>query len=258
VTARYDRIGRVYSATRVPDVRIARAIRTALGDARSVVNVGAGSGAYEPDDLDVIAVEPSATMLVHRRDGSADAVRAVAEALPLRDRSVDAALAIQTVNHWRSLAGGLAEMRRVARRRAVIFMRDPRAGTPLWLTDRYLPELDETALLGGLRAGIERAFATVRSVVVPLPADCTDGFLSAFWARPEAYLDPTVRANMSPFALAGEEQVAGGVERLARDLADGTWDRDYGHLRRLPDLDVGHRLLVAELDAAGERLTGPC
>lgn len=253
MSGRYDRIGRVYSATRVPDARIAAAIRRALGDARSVVNVGAGSGAYEPNDLDVIAVEPSATMLQHRPAGSAHAVRAVAEALPLRDGSVDAALAIQTVNHWRSMADGLAEMGRVARRRAVIFMRDPGAGTALWLTGRYLPELDETALLGGLRAGIERAFRTVRSVAVPLPADCTDGFLSAYWARPEAYLDPMVRANMSPFALAGEERVAGGIERLARDLHDGTWDRDYGYLRTRAELDVGHRLLIAELDAADER-----
>jgi SAM-dependent methyltransferase len=249
VSARYDRIGRAYSATRVPDPRIAGAIRRALGDARSVVNVGAGSGAYEPADLEVIAVEPSETMLLHRPTGSGRAVRAVAEALPLRGDSVDAALAIQTVNHWRSLAAGLAEMRRVARRRAVVFMRDPRAGTPLWLTERYLPVLDETALLGGLRAGIERAFQTVRSVVVPLPADCTDGFLSAFWARPEAYLDPTVRANMSPFALAGEERVARGIQRLARDLEDGTWDREHGHLRAQAELDVGHRILVAELDA---------
>lgn len=246
VNARYDRIGLEYAATRVPDARIAAAIRRALGDARSIVNVGAGSGAYEPADLAVIAVEPSGTMLVHRPASSAHAVQAVAEALPLLDGSVDAALAVQTVNHWRSLADGLAEMRRVARRRAVIFMRDPAAGTPLWLTERYLPELDETALLGGLRAGIERAFGSVRPVVVPLPADCTDGFLSAFWARPEAYLDPTVRANMSPFALAGEERVASGIEHLARDLEDGTWDRDYKHLRTLAELDVGHRLLVAE------------
>jgi SAM-dependent methyltransferase len=250
VRLRYDRIGRGYGATRVADVRIAAAIRSALGDARSVVNVGAGSGAYEPDDLDVVAVEPSGTMLLHRPAGSARAVRAVAEALPLLDRSVDAALAVSTVNHWRSLAGGLAEMRRVARRRAVVFMRDPVAGTPLWLTERYLPELDETALLGALRAGIERTFGTVRSVAVPLPADCTDGFLSAFWARPEAYLDPTVRANMSPFALAGDERVSGGIDRLARDLDDGTWDRNHGHLRTQAELDVGHRILVAEFDAA--------
>lgn len=200
-------------------------------------------------DLLLIAIEPSATMLAQRRRDAAPAIRGSAQTLPLLDHSVDAALAISTLNHWRSLSEGLAEMRRVSRRRVVMFMRDPAAGTPFWLTQRYFPDLDETAVFAVIRGRIEAEFANVRPIAVPLPADCTDGFLSAFWARPEAYLDPRVRVNMSPFALAAERGVASGLERLTRDLEDGSWDRAYGHLRATPELDLGHRIFVAELHA---------
>lgn len=249
MTQEYDRIGVSYAATRIPDPRIASAIWRALSTARSVVNVGAGGGAYEPADRTVIAVEPSTTMIaLRRRPLGTRTIRGTAEALPLRDQSVDAAMAVNTVNHWPGLSAGLAEMRRVARDRVVIFMRDPSAGAPFWLTQRYLPRLDETDLLVRVRAGIEREFPGVRAIPVPLAADCTDGFLSAFWARPEAYLDPSVRANMSPFPLADPQLVRSGLDRLAHDLDDGTWNRDYGHLRRLDSLDLGHRVFVAQLN----------
>jgi SAM-dependent methyltransferase len=245
--ASYDRIGRSYAVTRRPDPRIAALIRAPLGDADSVVNVGAGSGSYEPDDLDVIAIEPSGTMIGQRRNRNSRVVQASAEALPLPDKSVDAALAVSTVNHWRSLKRGLAGMQRVARKRIVIFMRDPSAGTPLWLTERYLPELDETRLLAGLRQTIEQKLRRVAAIAVPLSHDCSDGFLSAFWARPEAYLDPRIRANMSPFARARPERVAPGLEQLERELRNRTWDHLYGQLRAREQLDVGHRILHTEL-----------
>lgn len=249
MTQEYDRIGVSYAVTRIPDPRIASTIWRALGNARSVVNVGAGSGAYEPSDRAVIAVEPSTTMIaLRRRPLTTWTIRGTAEALPLCGQSVDAAMAVNTVNHWRGLSAGLAEMRRVARHRVVIFMRDPSAGAPFWLTQRYLPHLDETDLLVRVRAGIEREFPGVRAIPIPLASDCSDGFLSAFWARPEAYLAPAVRANMSPFPLADRQLVRSGLDRLAHDLQDGTWDRAYGHLRRLDSIDLGHRLLVAELN----------
>jgi SAM-dependent methyltransferase len=248
MSASYDGIGRAYGTTRRPDPRIADLIRAALGDACSLVNVGAGSGAYEPADLDVIAIEPSTTMIAQRQNRIGRVVQASAEALPLPDKSVDAALAVNTVNHWRSLPTGLAEMQRVARKRIVIFMRDPSVGTPFWLTKRYLPQLDETRLLAGLRRTIEQELGRVAAIPVPLPRDCSDGFLSAFWARPEAYLDSRIRANMSPLARARDNLVAPALQQLERELRDGTWDRLYGQLRDLEQLDLGHRILHAELD----------
>jgi hypothetical protein len=138
-------------------------------------------------------------------------------------------------------------MQRVARKRIVIFMRDPSVGTPFWLTTRYLPQLDETRLLAGLRRTIEKQLGGDAAIPVPLPHDCTDGFLSAFCARPEAYLDPRIRANMSPFARTRDEVVALALEQLERELRNGTWDRLYGQLRDVEQLDVGHRILHAEL-----------
>src|SRR5919199_3184901 len=241
----YDRIGREYAATRTPDPRIAAAIRRALGDARSVVNVGAGAGAYEPDDLEVLGVEPSAAMIAQRPPDAAPVVQASAERLPLADGSYDAVLAVNTVHHWSDLRAGLRELRRVARQRIVIFMCDGSRGEPFWLRE-YLPALDGSRRSAAIAATIERELAPVTAIAFPLPRDCADGLFSAFWGRPEQYLDPRVRRNISPFALAADEDVREGLARLEADLATGAWDRRYGHLRTLPDLDLGHRLFVAE------------
>jgi SAM-dependent methyltransferase len=246
-TALYDRIGTTYSATRATEPRIAGAIRAALGDARSVVNVGAGAGAYEPTDLDVLAVEPSAAMIAQRPPGSAPAVRARAESLPLADTSFDAALAVNTVHHWDDLAAGLRELRRVARKRIVIFRRDGQKGTPLWLVERYLPVLAEPSKSAAIAETIERELGPVTEIPVALPHDCSDGLFSAYWARPEAYLDAAIRRNISNFALASGPELAEGLARLEADLESGEWDRRYGQLRSLPELDLGHRIVVAEL-----------
>jgi SAM-dependent methyltransferase len=246
-TALYDRIGASYAATRATDPRIASAIRAALGDARSVLNVGAGTGAYEPTDLEVLAVEPSATMIAQRASGSAPAIRGSAESLPVADRSFDAALAVNTVHHWDDLAGGLRELRRVARKRIVIFRRDGQKGAPLWLVERYLPVLAEPGKSAVIAQTIERELGPVTEIAVALPRDCTDGLFSAYWARPEAYLDGEIRRNISNFALASERELAQGLERLEAELESGEWDRRYGHLRSLPSLDLGHRIVVAEL-----------
>ncbi|WP_433930377.1 class I SAM-dependent methyltransferase [Sorangium cellulosum] len=243
----YDRIGTCYSATRRTDPRIAALIRGALGDARSLINVGAGTGAYEPTDREVLAVEPSETMIGQRPLGSAPALQARAEDLPLPDRSYDAALAVNTLHHWTDLRAGLRELRRVARKRIVIFMRDPPSGRPFWLTEDYLPSLDPSRKYSAVIEAIREELPSVKALPFELPRDCADGLFVAYWGRPEMYLDGEVRRNISNFALAEEGDVAEGLARLRADLASGAWDRKYGELRRRESLDLGHRVLVAEL-----------
>ncbi len=245
VAAVYDRIGTTYGATRRPDPRIAAAILEALGGARSVVNVGAGAGSYEPTDREVLAVEPSATMIAQRPPTAAPALQASAESLPLPDDSFDAALAVNTVQHWSDLAAGLRELRRVARQRAVVFVQDPSRGSAFWLAD-YLPGLDGRERMATIIATIERELAPVAAVPVPLPRDCRDGFFDAYWARPQAYLDDAVRRNISNFALADARSLAEGLARLEADLSSGAWDLRYGTLRSLPEIDLGYRLLIGE------------
>ena len=217
-------------------------IEDALGDARTVLNVGAGTGSYEPADREVTALEPSAEMIRQRPEGAAPAVQGSAEALPFADASFDAAMAVLTVHHWTDRARGLAEMRRVARDRVAILTFDPSCRAA-WLLD-YFPEF--AAADGAVMPPMD-AFADalgpveVRSVAVP--HDCTDGFLHAFWRRPHAYLDPDVRAGMSSFHALGD--AAPGLARLKADLEDGTWEARHGHLLDREALDVGYRLVVA-------------
>jgi SAM-dependent methyltransferase len=240
--ALYDEIGGGYAETRRADPRIARAIRTALGDAASVVNIGAGAGSYEPTDRPVVPVEPSERMIRQRPGSLPPALLGTAEDLPLPAKSVDAALAVLSAHHWRDRSAAFAEIRRVARTRAVFFTHDPETGFG-WLDD-YFP-----GLAGERYPALAEFDALGRVTVdpVPVPADCTDGFTAAYWRRPDAYLDEAVRANMSTFALLDERVVADGATRLVRDLADGCWHRRYAALPALPELDVGYRLVVAEL-----------
>ncbi len=242
----YDKIGATYAITRRPDPRLGQLISTALGNARSVINVGAGSGSYEPPET-VLAVEPSPVMISQRRAGSAPVVQARAEALPVADDAADAAMALLTVHHWTDLDVGVAELRRIARRRVVVLTWDPRVFREFWLVSDYLPEaacFDETravpvdhlaALLGGARVE-----------PVPVPHDCTDGFGAAYWRRPEAYLDPVVRAGISMLAQTGDEVLRPGLDRLAADLASGRWHERHTDLLQREDFDAGYRLLVAE------------
>jgi SAM-dependent methyltransferase len=209
------------------------------------VNIGAGSGSYEPTDLPVVPVEPSETMILQRPSSLPPAFLGSAEDLPLPEKSVDAALAVLTAHHWRDRSVAFAEIRRVARNRAVFFTHDPDA-TFGWLDD-YFPGLaGETTSRYPALAEFD-ALGRVAVHAVPVPADCTDGFTGAYWRRPDAYLDEGARANMSTFALLDERVVADGVARLARDLADHSWHRRYAALLPLPQLDVGYRLVVAEL-----------
>jgi len=247
----YDDIGRGYLATRRPDPRIARVIRAALGDARSVVNVGAGAGSYEPPDLSVLAIEPSREMLRQRPAGAARALQAVAEALPLRDATVDAALAVLTLHHWHDPARGLAEMSRVSRRRVVVVTWDPAAKRQFWLTSHYFPEIVELDLprFPAIET-FSRRLPNVQVEPLPIPRDCVDGFLGAFWCRPEAYLSPAVRQAISGFALLAPGVADAGLARLAADLESGRWDARFGALTRAPSADLGYRVVTAEKGSA--------
>jgi len=237
--------GTGYAHARRPDPRLAQTIWAALGRAQRVVNVGAGSGNYEPLDRWVVAVEPAAMMLRQRSRHAAPAIRAVAEALPFPAQSFDAALVTFSLHHWRDWRAGLAELRRVARRQ-VIVLNEPTIGAQFWLAD-YLREARQLPSERGAPGLADLQQLLSISSITPLliPADCTDGFVGAYWGRPEAYLDPAVQAGMSTLALLSAEQRARGVARLARDLETGVWDAAYGHLRELAAYDVGYRLVVA-------------
>jgi SAM-dependent methyltransferase len=240
----YDNIGRTYIATRHPDPRIAAAIVAALGNADAMVNVGAGAGAYEPIGRPLIGVEPSWQMIQQRSCRASPVVQAVAEALPFRARTFDVAFAILTLHHWTDWRRGLAEMKRVARR-AVVFAFDPNALESFWLTETYFPgiiELDRRRSPSVAEVAHELGDCSVEQI--PIPHDCVDGFLAAFWRRPETYLDPVVRASMSGFALLDQASVTRGIALLESDLRSGAWERRFGHLRSLDALDAGYRLLV--------------
>ena len=243
VAASYDTIGRTYNETRGEDPRIAAILHAALGDARTVVNVGAGTGHYEPRDRWVLAVEPSETMIAQRPRSAAPVIRAHAESLPLADATVDAAMAVMTVHHWADWRSGIAEMRRVARERLVVWSFDPKAIDGLWLVRDYIPQLIEFERVRCPPVDeLAAAMGGARVEPVPIPRDCRDGVLAAFYARPERYLDPVVRAGMSPFATL---EAHAGLQRLADDLDSGAWEERHGHVRELSELDAGYRLLVA-------------
>ena len=246
---RYDRIGEGYAQTRREDPRFAARIEAALGAARTVVNVGAGTGSYEPRDRHVVAVEPSDVMAAQRPPDRAPAIRAGAGALPLRDASVDAAMAIVTVHHWDAdQERGVRELRRVARGPVVILTYDPRVSGAMWLMADYLPEV---AALDHRIFGLPETVAgwlggAVRIETVPISRDTPDWMLGSFWAHPERVLDPQARAATSGFARMDPAIVDRAVDAVQRDLASGAWDERHGHLRELEAYDAGLRLIVAE------------
>ena len=254
--ATYDQIGKGYSTTRRPDPALERAISQALGDARSVLNVGAGSGSYEPADRRVVAVEPSTVMIAQRVPGAAPVVRAHAERLPFPDATFDASFAVFTVHHWRDQDRGLREMRRVSRSTVVIATADLEVWSRMWLLRDYVPEIAD---LDRRRfPSPERIVETLgggQIVTVPTPADCPDGFTPAFWKRPSAYLDPTVRAGMSSFALLDDDLIRTRLERLERDLQSGAWQARNAGLLELDELDTGHRLVIAPAQSASDSKT---
>ena len=239
----YDTIGVTYTVTRQTEPRIAAQVWAALGDAQSVLNVGAGTGSYEPSGRDVTAVEPSAVMRAQRPAGAAPCVDAVAESLPFEDQSFDAAMAVATIDHWQDPIAGLREMRRVARR-VVVFTKDFSDPDRFWLNRDYLPEF------AGLWAGRPSLTELARSIgarleLVLIPWDCADGFYHAYWRRPEAYLDERVRRGMSIWARVGPDAEQRAVHNLRDDLASGRWAERNRDLVGLEAAELGLRLLVA-------------
>ncbi|WP_164540415.1 MerR family transcriptional regulator [Streptomyces abyssomicinicus] len=242
----YDTIGDAYTATRRTDPRIAAQIRDALGDARTVLNVGAGTGSYEPADRDVTAVEPSAVMRAQRRAGAAPCVAAAAECLPFEDRSFDVAMAVSTVHHWGDPMAGLREMRRVARHVVVLTFDTDEPGWQdrFWLTRDYLPEF--AAVLADFPSLAAMADAVgARVEAVPVPWDCADGLFEAYWRRPAAYLEDHVRRAMSVWTKVGAEAERRAVRSLGDDLGSGRWAERNSDLAGLDAADLGLRLLVA-------------
>ena len=238
---RYDRIGIDYAGLRKPDPRIAGAIARALGPARTVLNVGAGAGSYEPADRQITAVEPSIEMIRQRPASAAPVVQGRAEDLPFGDDSFDAAMAVLTVHHWSDQARGLREMRRVTRGPIVVLTYDP-AFRGFWLAD-YIPELvdlDEAQM--PRMSDYEEWLGPIGISPVPVPHDCTDGFLCAYWRRPAAYLDPRIRSAISSFHALGD--VSEPLGRLERDLASGAWGRHHSGLLNMDECDCGYRLVV--------------
>ena len=245
-TVDYERHGRAYARHRRPDPRIAARINAALGDARTVLNVGAGAGSYEPGDRWVLAVEPSATMRAQRPIGAAPALDARAEALPFDDDTFDAAMACVTIHHWQPPQAGLAELRRVARGPVVVFTFEL-DWLPAWQQQhlyeglvierpRFPAIADVAAALGG-RTRVEH---------IPTAGDCEDGFFEAFWRRPEALLDPAIRASQSMWTLLEqgvEERIVAGLDEA---LSSGAWDAEHGHLRDLDSYDGALRLVISQ------------
>jgi methyltransferase family protein len=240
----YDTIGATYSATRCTEPRIAVQVWAALGGARTLLNVGAGTGSYEPPDCDVTAVEPSTVMRAQRPPGSARCVAATAQSLPFQDRSFDAAMAFATVHHWQDPIAGMREMQRVARR-VVVFTCDTNDHAwrrRFWLTRDYLPEVAASRI--GLATELASAIgARVEPVLIPW--DCVDGFFEAYWRQPEAYLDEKVRRGISVWARVGPDVEQRAVRSLRDDLASGRWVERNRDILDLETSDLGLRLLVA-------------
>ncbi|MCB9832317.1 MAG: methyltransferase domain-containing protein [Planctomycetes bacterium] len=242
----YDRIGVGYADLRQPDPRLALAIDEALGSAREVVNVGAGAGSYEPRARRVVAVEPSFEMIRQRPPGSAPVVRASASSLPFRDDAFAAALSILSLHHWPDPRRGLEEMRRVSRERIVILTWDP-DHPGFWLVRDYFPEiLAIDRRIFPRMSDFESILGPIESRVLPIPWDCRDGFLGAYWRRPDRYLEPRVRAAISTFTKISE--VERGLLRLRADLDSGDWKRRNATLADAPTCDLGYRLVVASGD----------
>jgi SAM-dependent methyltransferase len=236
----YDRIGTGYTKVRGEDPRIAAAIHAALGDARTVLNVGAGSGSYEPRDRDVTAVEPSEVMIAQRAAGAPPAIRAGADALPFPDGAFDAAMAVLSDHHWPDRAAGLRELRRVARR-TVVFTHDSSFIEHSWISRDYLTTFRPQAAMP--IEEIAEHLGAERVEPVLIPHDCRDGFLNAYWRRPHAYLDPVVRAGISVFRLLPPEDVDAAIAALRADLESGEWERRNAGILDLEAMDLGYRLV---------------
>jgi SAM-dependent methyltransferase len=241
----YDEIGTGYARRRRDEPRFAVPLHAALGDARRVLNVGAGTGSYEPTDRQVVALDPSSEMIHQRRTGLAPVIQGQAESMPFGTQSFDAVMTVLSAHHWSDRQAGFAELRRVAQRRVVLTF-DPEVHNQMWLMD-YLPEIRDLRSASGVT--IEEVVNGVGEgpvTALPVPHDCRDGMGVAFWRRPEAYLDPEIRLGSSSLRELDSKALERGLARLDRDLRNGAWARQNGHLLDLDELDCGLRLVVGQ------------
>ncbi len=241
----YDQIGNNYSRTRRTDPRIQTAISKALSGCNLVLNVGAGTGSYEPKDRQVVSLDPSFVMLEQRQDRS-NVIRGIAELLPFSSQSFDAAMGVLTVDHWTNKSLGLKEMQRVVRDKVVIFTWDKSRISESWLLCDYFPSGKELVLKRSVPIDTyaKALGEPVEIIPVPIPAECDDGFDGAYWRRPADVLEPTVWQNMSTLRLIPDEERTKGLQRLALELGNGAWKQKYGHLLSLSERDMGYRLVV--------------
>jgi hypothetical protein len=248
LTATYNTIGVDYVETRRPDPRLDALIRAQIVDLETLLNVGAGAGSYEPEDKVLIALDASWKMISQRRAGSAPCVCGSAEHLPFQDKSFDGGLALLTLHHWQNIELGLSELMRVATKRVVLHTWDPAAADNYWLIKDYIPELFsfDAARFPGIDELVAK-FRSTRIIEVPIPHDCTDGFLGAYWRRPEAYLDDRVKCGISSFQQISQISLAKGLDRLRADLESGYWRQRYADLLDKESIDLGYRLIVAEI-----------
>lgn len=245
----YGKFGQGYAGQRQTDPRIEARVHQALGDAKVILNVGAGAGSYEPQDRHVIAIEPSAAMRAQRPGHRVPAIHGIAEELPLDNQSVDASMAIVTVHQWRDLEKGLSELCRVTRGPILVMTFDGEAFEPYWLK-HYAPKLfeHESGRMPDLRRLTDCLGSAVEVQPVPIPIDCVDGFNEAYYARPEAFLDPAVRRSQSAWSFVSEEDQAGFVKRLGDDLESGRWDERFGEWRSKPSYEGSLRLIVSHAE----------
>jgi len=242
----YDQIGTDYASVRRPDARWVAQIYQALDGHRTLVNIGAGAGSYEPNFISVVGVEPSQIMIRQRLSSAAPVVCGVAEQLPFPDGAFDVALAVFTVHHWSDPSAGLAEMRRVSRKQVVVTWDPDVFAQQFWLIRDYLPEAAEREAQLATLATVVAHLGPATTEMLPVPDDCTDGFFGAYWKRPHAYLDATVRGAVSGLALLNQGVVAAAMERLQFDLSHGRWHARYAEIMELSEIDLGYRLVVAE------------
>lgn len=244
----YDEIGTGYHSHRVADVRIAKAIRAALGNSTTVCNVGAGAGSYEPLDLDVVAVEPS-TKMIAQRENSFPVVQSSAERLPFSTKSFDTSMAVLTIHHWTNPIKGLLELKRVSSKQ-VIFTFDPEMLDAFWLVRDYFPDVIECDKKRSVAISTIQDSLDVQSVnIIRVPWDCTDGFQAAYWRRPEFYLLPEVRNAISTFAQMPRATVDQGIGELADDIKSGRWHKRYAEMLNENEMDFGYRLIIAGQDS---------
>ncbi len=244
----YNEIGKTYTSTRAPEPLIAAQIIAALGDSQSVLNVGAGTGSYEPEDRLTVALEPSKGMIDQRKPNAAPVICGVAKHIPFADNSFDATMAILTLHHWKDQTTGLLELKRVARKRIIILTFDPVQSEQFWLIRDYFPgvkDLDRAIFQDPVLLAEQLNGGRVETVMIP--SDCRDGFLCAYWKRPEAYLDPLVRAGISCFPALPRDDLDAGLAALEADLKSGRWTERNHNLLSHETMDFGYRLIVAEL-----------